>query len=38
MLNEGCPDVVLAFPGGKGTMDMIKKAEFNGIRVVKFAP
>ena len=28
-------DVVIAFPGGKGTQDMVEKAEEQGIRVVK---
>lgn len=27
------PDVVAAFPGGKGTADMVKRAEAAGIRV-----
>ena len=36
MIDEGKPDVVLAFPGGKGTADMIRRAEAAGIRVVRF--
>lgn len=35
MLDEGRPDVVLAFPGGKGTADMVKRAELAGIEVIK---
>ena len=27
MITVGCPDIVIAFPGGKGTEDMIRKAE-----------
>jgi len=26
MLDEGCPDLVVAFPGGSGTADMVKRA------------
>ena len=35
MLEEGKPDVVIAFPGGKGTANMIKIAEEAGVRVVR---
>lgn len=35
MLEEGKPDFVLAFPGGRGTKDMIEKAERAGVRVVR---
>jgi len=34
MLNSGI-DVVIAFPGGRGTQDTIGKAEKMGIRVLK---
>jgi YspA, cpYpsA-related SLOG family len=34
MLEEGKPDVVIAFPGGKGTANMIKQAQEAGIRVI----
>ncbi len=33
MLDEGKPDVVLAFPGGNGTADMVRRAEKAGIPV-----
>lgn len=33
MIAEGKPDLVLAFPGGRGTADMIRKAEAAGIPV-----
>lgn len=33
MLREGKPDLVIAFPGGNGTADMIQKAEAAGIPV-----
>jgi len=35
MLDEGKPDLVVAFPGGNGTADMIRRAEKAGIPVVK---
>jgi hypothetical protein len=31
------PDVVLAFPGGKGTADLVRRAERAGIRVIRAA-
>ena len=34
MLNEGKPDIVIAFPGGKGTKMMINLAEAAGVPVV----
>jgi hypothetical protein len=33
MLQFGKPDIVIAFPGGRGTADMIKKAEAAGVEV-----
>lgn len=33
MLDDGKPDLVLAFPGGRGTADMVAKAEKHGIPV-----
>jgi hypothetical protein len=35
MLNEGKPDLVIAFPGGKGTQDMINRAKKAGVKVTK---
>jgi predicted Rossmann-fold nucleotide-binding protein len=35
MLNEGKPDLMIAFPGGKGTADMIEKAIKAGIKVIE---
>jgi hypothetical protein len=35
MLKDGKPNVVLAFPGGAGTADMIRRARAAGIRVVE---
>lgn len=30
------PDLVVAFPGGKGTADMVARAKRAGVRVVEF--
>jgi hypothetical protein len=35
MLDEGKPDLVVAFPGGRGTADMVRRARAAGIRVVE---
>jgi orotate phosphoribosyltransferase len=35
MLREGKPDVVLAFPGGKGTANMITQARKAGVHVIE---
>lgn len=36
MLEEGKPDLVIAFPGGKGTAMMVKLAEAAGVEVVDY--
>ena len=33
MIDEGKPDLVIAFPGGRGTADMVRRAREAGIRV-----
>ena len=33
MLDEGMPDLVIAFPGGKGTANMIQQALDKGVSV-----
>ncbi len=33
MIDEGEPDLVVAFPGGRGTADMVRRAERAGITV-----
>jgi hypothetical protein len=38
MLDEGKPDMVIAFPGGAGTADMVKRAEKAGVPVVRIRP
>ena len=35
MLAEGRPDVVIAFPGGRGTEDMVRKARAAGVPVIE---
>lgn len=35
MLAQGKPDLVVAFPGGRGTADMIRQAEKAGVKVVR---
>lgn len=35
MLDEGKPDLVIAFPGGIGTHDMVRRAKKAGIEVLK---
>ena len=35
MLAEGKPDLVIAFPGGRGTADMVRQAEAAGVRVIR---
>lgn len=35
MIDEGKPDLVVAFPGGTGTADMVRRAKAAGIRVIE---
>lgn len=35
MLDEGKPDLVIAFPGGRGTADMVARARKAGVKVVE---
>lgn len=37
MADEARADLVLAFPGGTGTADMVRRAESAGIPVIKYA-
>lgn len=34
MIDEGQPDIAIAFPGGKGTADMTRRLEAAGIPIV----
>lgn len=36
MLNEGKPDLVVAFPGGKGTKMMVELAKKAGVKVIEY--
>jgi hypothetical protein len=38
MLAVERPDLVIAFPGGPGTADMVRQAKAAGIRVVEIEP
>lgn len=35
MLEEGKPDLVVAFPGGRGTANMVKLAKEAGVKVIE---
>ena len=35
MIDEGKPDLVIAFPGGRGTADMVRRARKAGIEVME---
>lgn len=35
MLDEFKPDAVVAFPGGRGTADMVRRATKAGVRVIE---
>lgn len=35
MLDEGMPDLVVAFPGGRGTADMVQRARAAGIEIIE---
>ncbi len=38
MIEEGCPERGIAFPGGRGTADMLKKLQAAGIPVTIVSP
>lgn len=35
MIDEGRPDLVVAFPGGQGTADMVRRARAAGVEVIE---
>ena len=35
MIDKGKPDLVVAFPGGRGTADMVRRAKKHGIEVAE---
>jgi hypothetical protein len=38
MIDEGKPDLVVAFPGGRGTADMVSRAKTSNIEVFEVHP
>jgi len=38
MIAEGKPDLVIAFPGGKGTADCVRQARAAGIEIIEVKP
>lgn len=38
MLEEGKPGLVVAFPGGRGTADMVSRAKAASVKVVEVQP
>lgn len=38
MIDKGQPDLVMAFPGGRGTADMVRRSRAAGIDVVEVQP
>ncbi len=37
MLDQGRPELVIAFPGGRGTADMVSRARRAGIRIMEIS-
>ena len=35
MIEEGKPDLVVAFPGGPGTADLVQRAKLHGVEVME---
>jgi hypothetical protein len=35
MIDEGKPDLVVAFPGGRGTADMMRRSRAAGVEVIE---
>jgi hypothetical protein len=38
MIDEGRPNLVIAFPGGRGTADMVRRAKAAGVEVIEISP
>jgi predicted Rossmann-fold nucleotide-binding protein len=38
MLDDCHPDLVVAFPGGRGTADMVRRAKIEGVPVFEWTP
>jgi len=37
MIDEGKPDLIVAFPGGPGTADLVQRARLRGLKVIEVA-
>jgi hypothetical protein len=35
LLDSGLPDLLVAFPGGRGTADMVRRAKARGLEVIE---
>jgi predicted polyphosphate/ATP-dependent NAD kinase len=35
MIDEGKPDLIVAFPGGPGTADLMQRAKLHGVKVIE---
>ena len=35
MIDEGKPDLIVAFPGGPGTADLVQRAKLHGVKVIE---
>ena len=38
MLDVGVPDLVIAFPGGRGTADMVRRSRYAGVETFEVQP
>ena len=38
VIEQGSPDLVVAFPGGRGTADMVRRARAASIEVIEVTP
>ena len=38
MIEEGKPDLVVAFSGGPGTADLVQRAKLHGVKVIEVPP
>lgn len=38
MIDDGKPELVVAFPGGQGTADMVRRAKSHGIQLRELTP
>ena len=38
VIEEGKPDLVVAFPGGPGTVDLVQRAKLHSVKVIEVPP